>query len=110
MTHACRGGISDRRVSVPIPSRDIQGTVVRVRVDFNRRESPHTIALGSSADTPEEARRVGALVVPYELGDIECEAIVRRGERPESLFVVASGVPQSAGERSSIAELLSSKQ
>lgn len=65
--------------------------MVRIRVDFNRRESPRTIALGSSADIPEEARRIGALVVLYEPGDIECEAIVRRGERWEWVADILDG-------------------
>lgn len=69
---------------------------VRIRVDFNRREDAHTIALGSSADLPEEVRRVGALVILYEPGDIECEAIVRRGKRWEWVAHILDGTIKDA--------------
>ena len=65
--------------------------LVRIRVDFNRREDSRTIALGSSAEVPEEVRREGALVILYEPGDIECEAIVRRGRRWEWVADILDG-------------------
>jgi len=65
--------------------------MVRIRVDFNRREDFRTIALGSSAEIPEEARREGALVILYEPGDIECEAVVRRGRRWEWVADILDG-------------------
>jgi len=65
--------------------------LVRIRVDFNRREDSGTIALGSSAEVPEEIRREGALVILYEPGDIECEAIVRKGRRWEWVADILDG-------------------
>lgn len=56
--------------------------MTRIRVDFNRREGPRTIAL-SLEDVQNEALKVGALVTLYEPGDIECEAILRHGTRWE---------------------------
>lgn len=68
-----------------------QSSIVRIPVDFNRREGVGTIALGSSADIPKEAQRVGALVTLYEDEDIECEAIVRRGKRWEWVADILDG-------------------
>ena len=65
--------------------------MVRIMVDFNRREDFRTIALASSAEIPEEARREGALVILYEPGDIECEAIVRRGRHWEWIADILDG-------------------
>ena len=65
--------------------------MVRIAVDFNRREGVRTVALGSSADIPEEARHVGALVTLYEPGEIECEAIVRHGQRWEWVADILDG-------------------
>ena len=50
------------------------------------------LKIGSSAEVPEEARREGALVILYEPGDIECEAIVRRGRRWEWVAEILDGM------------------
>jgi hypothetical protein len=50
--------------------------MLRIAVDFNLREGPRTIVLRSLP----AGVTVGTKVVLYEPGDIECEAIVRRGD------------------------------
>jgi hypothetical protein len=52
--------------------------MIRIMTDFNTREGDTTIVLRD--DAPAEALVVGARIILYEPGDIECEAIVRRGE------------------------------
>lgn len=54
--------------------------MLRIAVDFNRREGPSTIAIPLDK-VPEEELQVGAIVTLCEPGDIECEAILRRGAR-----------------------------
>jgi hypothetical protein len=56
--------------------------MVRIRVDFNRREGPRTVAISPEDILPEDLR-VGAIVTLYEPGDIECEAVLRHGTRWE---------------------------
>jgi hypothetical protein len=56
--------------------------MARIRVDFNRREGPRTIAI-SAEDVSQDELRVGAIVTLYEPGDIECEAVLRHGTRWE---------------------------
>ena len=56
--------------------------MARIRVDFNRREGPRTIAI-SPEDVPRDELVVGAVITLYEPGDIECEAVLRRGTRWE---------------------------
>ena len=56
--------------------------MARIRVDFNRREGPRTVAI-STEDAPQDELIVGAIVTLYEPGDIECEAILRHGTRWE---------------------------
>ena len=64
--------------------------VARIRVDFNRREGPGTIAI-SPEDVPTDELKVGALVTLYETGDIECEAILRHGRRWEWVADILDG-------------------
>jgi len=62
--------------------------MVRIAVDFNRREGVGTIALGSSAEIPEEAQNVGALIILYE----PVRSNVRRSCATDS---AGSGLPTS---------------
>jgi hypothetical protein len=53
--------------------------LVRIRADFNARDGYLGILLPD--DAPAEALAPGARVILYEPGELQCEAIVRRGER-----------------------------
>lgn len=64
--------------------------MARIRVDFNRREGPRTIAI-SAEDVPRDKLRVGANVTLYEPGDIECEAVLRHGTRWEWVADILDG-------------------
>ena len=52
--------------------------MVRIATDFNWREDYLTIVLPDRV--PAEVLVPGTRVILYEPGDIECEAIVRRGK------------------------------
>lgn len=52
--------------------------LVRIMTDFNWREDYLTIVLPNGV--PAEVLVPGTRIILYEPGDIECEAIVRRGE------------------------------
>lgn len=54
--------------------------MIRVVADFNRMEGDRAVALHPE-HTPPDALVPGTRVIVYEPGDIECEAIVRRGTR-----------------------------
>lgn len=65
-------------------------TMTRIHVDFNCREDVGTIAILRPQEIPEEERRIGAIITLYEPG-IECEAILRRGERWEWVADILDG-------------------
>ena len=52
---------------------------MRLHVDFNCREDTRTIAILRPLEIPDEHKKVGELVILYEPGSIECEAILRHG-------------------------------
>jgi hypothetical protein len=53
--------------------------MLRICTDFNTREGPRTIVLAPQV-IPQGGLVEGTRVILYEEGDIECEAIVRRGD------------------------------
>ena len=67
----------------------------RIRVDFNRREGPRTVAV-SEEDVPEHELAVGAIVTLYEPGDIECEAVLRHGIRWKWVADILDGTIRDA--------------
>jgi hypothetical protein len=53
--------------------------MLRIGVDFNTREGPRTIVL-TEQNVPPEILVEGTRVILYEEGDMECEAVVRKGD------------------------------
>jgi hypothetical protein len=53
--------------------------MLKIAVDMNLREDIRTIVIPPTV-VPMEGFAVGTKVILYEPGDIECEAIVRRGK------------------------------
>ena len=64
--------------------------MARIHVDFNCREDVGTIAILRLRDIPEEERKVGTVITLYEPG-MECEAVLRRGERWEWVADILDG-------------------
>jgi len=64
--------------------------LARIHVDFNCREDAGTVAILRPWEIPEGERRVGSVVTLYEPG-MECEAILRHGERWEWVADILDG-------------------
>jgi hypothetical protein len=64
--------------------------MLKIAVDMNLREDHRTIVIPPQ-QVPASGLAVGAKVVLYEPGDIECEAIVRHGETWEWVADIVEG-------------------
>lgn len=77
-------------------------SLVRIRADFNARDGYLGILLPD--DAPAQVLVPGTRVILYEPGELECEAIVRRGERcPWAADIVEGTIkddPRAEGESS----------
>jgi hypothetical protein len=73
--------------------------MARIRVDFNRREGPRTVAV-SAEDVPQSELVVGSIVTLYEPGDIECEAVLRHGTRWEWVADILDGTIRDSEQNS----------
>jgi hypothetical protein len=64
--------------------------MLRLHVDMNNREDQRTIVIPSRY-VSAEGLVAGAKVILYEPGDIECEAILRRGTSWEWVADIVDG-------------------